>query len=89
MNLDRLINAIGFLGHVFAGEFIGPRPAASADLSELTSSAFPPIPIGIAKILEDFRFHPDLPERFFFYISAIQFEVATGLNLTDMGDETE
>jgi hypothetical protein len=89
MNLNGLINTIGFLGHVFPGELIGPRPAAATDLPELTSSAFSQIAIGIAKILEDFRFHPDLLEGFFFYISAIQFEVAAGLNLTDMGDETE
>jgi hypothetical protein len=54
MNSNGLINAIGFLSHIFPRKFIGPRPAASADLSEFTSSAFSPIAIGIAKIPEDF-----------------------------------
>jgi hypothetical protein len=89
MDLNGLIDAIGFLGHVIPREFIGARPAAAADLPELTSSAFSPIAIGIAEISEDFRIHPDLLERLFFYISAIQFKVAAGLNLADMGDEAE
>jgi hypothetical protein len=88
-NSNRLIDAIGFLGHIFPRQFIGPRPATPTDFSELTPSAFSPIVIRIAKILEDFRLYPDLLERLFSDISTIQFKVATGLNLTDMGDEAE
>jgi hypothetical protein len=88
-DLNRLINAIGFLSHVFPGEFVSPCPAASTNLSEFTPPAFSLIAIGVAKILENVRFHPDLLKRFFSHVSAIQFEIAAGLNLTHMGDETE
>jgi hypothetical protein len=53
-DLNRFIDAIGFLCHIFAGDFIGPRPTTSTDLSKLTSSTFSLIAIRIAKILEDF-----------------------------------
>jgi transcriptional regulator with XRE-family HTH domain len=88
-DLKRLINTIGFLGHVFPGEFIGPGPTASADLSELTPSTLPMITICISKILEDLTVFPDLLKRLLPHISTIQFEIATGLNLPCMGDEAE
>jgi hypothetical protein len=87
--LNRLINAAGFFCHIFSKAFIGPGTAASADLSELTPSAFSLVAIGISKILKDLACFPDLLKRFFSHISAVQFEIATGLNLTEMGDETE
>jgi hypothetical protein len=61
-DLNRFIDTIGFLGHVFTGEFIGPRPTTAADLSELTPLTFSLIPIGIPEILEDFGVRPDLLE---------------------------
>ena len=88
-DLNRLIDAVRFLCHVVSGDFIGPGPTSSADLSEFTPSAFSLIAIGIPEILEDFGIRPDLLERFFSHISTVEFEIAAGLNLTDMGDETE
>jgi len=61
-DLNRFIDTIGFLGHVFTGEFIGPRPTTAADLSELTPPTFSMITVGIPKILEDFGICPDLVE---------------------------
>jgi hypothetical protein len=71
--LKRLINAIGFLGHILSGDFVSPCPTTPADFSELTPSAFSLIAIGIAKILEDFGLGPDFLERCFPDISTIQF----------------
>jgi len=88
-DLNGLIDAIRFLCHVIPEAFIGPGSTASTDLSELTPSAFPLIAIGISKILENLRGGPDLLKSFFFYISAIHFEIAAGLNLTVMRDEAE
>jgi hypothetical protein len=87
--LERLIDAIGFLRHVLPGDFVSPCPATSADFSELTPTAFPLIAFGIAEILEDFRLGPDFLKRFFPDISTIQFQIATGLDLADIGDEAE
>jgi hypothetical protein len=87
--LKRLINAVGFFCHIISKAFIGPGTAASADLSEFTPSTFSLIAIGIPKVLEDRGCFPDLLKRFFSYVSAVQFEIPTGLNLTDMGDEAE
>jgi hypothetical protein len=84
-----LIDTVRLLCHIVSEAFIGSGPTASADLSELTPPTFSPIAIGISKILENFRGVPDLMESFFFYISAIHFKIAAGLNLTDMGDEAE
>ena len=83
-DLKRLIDAIGFLGHVFTGEFIGPRSTTAADLSELTPPTFSMIIVGIPEILKDFGICPDLLERFFSYISTVQFQIAAGLNLADV-----
>ena len=88
-DLNRLIDAVRFLCHVVSGDFVGPGPATSADLSELTSSAFSLIAIDIPKISEDLRVSPDLLKRLFSHISTVQFEIAAGLHLTDMGDEAE
>jgi hypothetical protein len=88
-DLKWFIDAIGFLRHVLPGDFVGPCATTSADLSEFTPSAFPLIAFGIAKILEDFRLGPDFLKRYFPDISTIQFQIATGLDLADMGDEAE
>jgi hypothetical protein len=84
-----LIDAVRLLCHIVSEAFIGPGPTASADPSELAPPTFSLIAIRISKILENFGGVPDLLESFFFYISAIDFKIATGLNLTDMGDEAE
>jgi hypothetical protein len=88
-DLNRLIDAVGFLGHVVSQGFVSPGPAASTDFSKLTSTAFSLIAVGVPKVPEDFRAGPDLLERFLSHISTIQFEIAAGLNLPHMGDETE
>jgi hypothetical protein len=87
--LYRLIDAIGLLSHIISGDFIGPCPTASADLSELTPPTLPMITIYISKILEDFTVCPDLLERLLPHISTIHFEIAAGLYLAHMGDEAE
>jgi hypothetical protein len=87
--LNRLINAVGFFCHIISKALIGPGTAASADFSELASSAFSLIAIHIAKILENLRGLPNLFKRFFSQISAVHFQIAAGLHLTDMGDEAE
>jgi hypothetical protein len=61
-DLKGFIDAIGFLCHVFTGEFISPRPTTSADFPELTPSTFSMVTVGIPEILEDFRIRPDLVE---------------------------
>jgi hypothetical protein len=87
--LNGLINAVGFLRHKISKAFIGPGPAASTDFSELTPSAFSFIAVYISEILENLGGFPDLRKRFFSRISAVQFEVAAGLNLPDVRDEAE
>jgi hypothetical protein len=84
-----LIDAVRLLCHIISEAFIGSGPTSSADLAELAPPTFSTVAIGISKILEDFGGVPDLMESFFFYISAIHFKIAAGLNLTDMGDEAE
>jgi hypothetical protein len=86
---SRLINAIGFLRHIVSGGFVGPGPAAAADLSELTPSALSFIAFGVPEILEDFASGPDLMERLFQHIPTAQLQVAAGLNLAGMRDKTE
>jgi hypothetical protein len=87
--LKGLIDAIGFLPHILPGDFVSPCPATSADFSEFTPSTFSLIAIGIPKVLENFGLFPNLPETFFHDISTIQFQIAAGLNLAKMGNETE
>jgi hypothetical protein len=72
-DLNRFIDTIGFLGHVFPGNFIGPGAAPPADLSKFTPSTFSLIAVRMSKILEDFRSGPDLLERFFLDTPTIQF----------------
>jgi hypothetical protein len=70
--LKRFIDAIRFFPHVFPGEFIGPCPTTSADLSKLAPSTFSLIAVCISKVLEEIGFFPNLPEMFFPDISTIQ-----------------
>jgi len=87
--LSRLINAIGLLCHIVSGDFIGPGPTASADLPVFAPATFSLIAIGVAEILKDPGGGPYLPEGFLPNIPTVEFEIATGLNLAPMGDETE
>ncbi len=88
-DLNRLIDAIGFLGHIFTGDLVSPCTTTSADLSEFTPSAFSPVAVGIPEIFEDFGIHPDVPKGFFPDISAVQFQITAGLDLADMRNEAE
>ena len=88
-DLNRLIDTVRFLCHIISGDFIGPGPASPADLAEFTPSAFSLITVCVPETLEDLGIDPDLPKGGFLDVSAVEFQVATGLNLTHMGNEAE
>src|SRR3972149_6682065 len=88
-DLSRVIDTVGLLCHIVTGDLVSPGPTSSADFPELTSSAFPTITIGIPEILENLRGGPDCLERGLPHIPAVQFEIAAGLDLTHVRDETE
>jgi hypothetical protein len=83
------INAIRLFVHVVPKAFIGPGTTASTDFSVFTDSTFPFIAICVPEVQKDRGALPDLFERLFSHISTIQFQIATGLNLTHMGEEAE
>jgi hypothetical protein len=83
------VNAIRFFAHVVPKAFIGPGTTASTDFSVFTDSTFPFIAIRVPEIEKDRGVVPDLFERLFPHSSTVQFQIATGLNLTRMGEEAE
>ena len=83
------INAIGFFAHVVPKAFVSPGTTASTDFSVFTNSTFPFIAICVPKIKEDRGVLPNLLERLFPHVSTVQFQIAAGLNLTQMGEEAE
>mgnify|MGYP006267954101 CR=1 FL=1 len=83
------INAIRLFIHIVAKAFIGPCPTASADSSVFTDSTFPLIAIRVPEIEKDRGVLPDFFERLFPHVSTVQFQIPTGLNLTDVGDKAE
>ena len=83
------INAIRFFAHVVPKGFIGPGTTASTDFSVFADSTFPFIAIRVPEIEKDRGILPDLFERLFPHVSAVQFQIPTGLNLTQMGEEAE
>jgi hypothetical protein len=86
---NRFIDAVRFLCHLIPGDLVGPGPASAADLAEFAPSAFSLVPVRIPKTLKYRGMGPDLPERDFPDLSAIEFQVTAGLNLAPMGDKTE
>src|SRR4030042_844456 len=88
-DLNRLIDTVRFLGHIISGGFVRPGSATSAELSKFTPSAFSLIAIRVSKMLKDFGLSPDFLKRFFSHISTVQLEIAAGLDLANMRDETE
>jgi hypothetical protein len=85
----RLVETIWFFGEVIPCFFVSPGPAAAADANELAFSAFPLVEGRISQVLKDGRLKPDVLKTLFFDLSAVQLEIAAGLDLARMGDEAE
>jgi hypothetical protein len=83
------MHAEGFLGHIVARRLEGPRTAASTESEVFTCPAFSFIGGEIPQPFEDIGLIPDLPETTLLEITAFQFQIATGLNDSDMGNKAE
>jgi hypothetical protein len=88
-SLTRLIDTVGLLSHIVAGQFIGTSPTASTDPPIFTPAALSMITIHVSQGLKDFRGVPDLLKRPLPHVATVQLKIATGLNPSQMGDETE
>jgi hypothetical protein len=84
-----LVETIWFFGEVIACFFVSPGPAAAADTNKLAFSAFPLVEGRVPQVLKDLRLKPDFLKPSFLDLSAVQLEIAAGLDLTRMGDEAE
>ena len=84
-----LVDAIGLLGQVVTGDFVGPGPATAAHPPILADAALPLQQRDIAQVLEERRTAPDLGELLLLHVARHDVEVAAGLHLPDVADEAE
>ena len=83
----RLVDTERFFIEVVAGNRVGSRAAAHANVAELTAAALSLQIIGVAQFVEHYRVLPDLNERLFSEIPGQGRQVSTGINLSLMRDE--
>ena len=85
----RFVDAKGLFREIIPRDFVSPCPAPAAYPDEFAAAAFAFVCVQIPEFIQYGRMGPDIGEFLFFYLTAIQFEIAAGLYLSRVGNKTE